>query len=268
MTKKQPAIYLPHGGGPCFFMDWTLGPADTWDNMEKWLRGLAEDIGTQPDAIIVISAHWETDDQVRVSSGQQPDLIYDYYGFPEHTYKLTYPAPGSPQLANQIAQQLMNNGIKCALDAERGYDHGTFIPLKLIYPQADIPVVQLSLRSDLDPAFHIEIGQALAGFREKNILIIGSGMSYHNLKKMMRGEGAKTESVKFDNWLSDACKLDATQRNDQLTHWRKAPNASDAHPREEHLLPLMVISGSAFQRGQKIFSDEVMGAKVSAFLFS
>ena len=268
MTNKQPAIYLPHGGGPCFFMDWTLGPADTWDNMEKWFRGLAQDIGTRPDAIIMISAHWETDEQIYVSSGQQPGLIYDYYGFPEHTYKLTYPAPGSPELANQIAQQLASNGIECTLDAERGYDHGTFIPLKLIYPQANIPVVQLSLRSDLDPAFHIKIGQMIAGFREKNILILGSGMSYHNLKKMMRGEGAKIESEKFDNWLSDVCELDTKQRNEQLINWRKAPYASDAHPREEHLLPLMVISGSASQRGEKIFSDEVMGANVSAFSFS
>jgi len=263
---KQPALYIPHGGGPCFFMDWTLGPKNTWDKMEDWLKNLSSSFD-RPDAIIVVSAHWETDNQIYVSSLSKPDLIYDYYGFPEHTYALTYPAAGSPELAAQIVAQLTRENIKCHVDTRRGFDHGVFIPFKLIYPDADIPIVQLSLHADLDPAFHRRVGQTLSSFRDQNVLIAGSGMSYHNLKKMMRGKGAETESQVFDDWLTSTCQLEEKERNARLINWASAPYAMAAHPKAEHLLPLMVIAGTSTEKGERVFSDQVMGAWVSAFRF-
>jgi len=269
-SNRQPAFYIPHGGGPCFFMDWTLGPADTWDKMKGWLQNLSSSITTKPSAIIVISAHWETEKQIYVSGNSQPDLIYDYYGFPDHTYNLSYPAPGSPQLASEIANQLNRDNIKCDIDGSRGFDHGTFIPFKLIYPEADIPIVQLSLRADLDPEFHINVGRSLSSFRDNNILIVGSGMSYHNLKEMMKGEDATDaldESEAFNSWLNESSLLNSAERNQQLINWASAPSAIAAHPREEHLLPLMVIAGTSTDKAENIFTDKVMGARVSAYRF-
>lgn len=264
---KQPSLYIPHGGGPCFFMDWTFGPANTWDKMENWLKNLASTLKQQPSAIIIISAHWETKDQVCVTSGSMPKLIYDYYGFPAHTYELTYPSPGSPKLAKQVVEQLNNDDIVCETDSERGFDHGVFIPLKLIYPAANIPIVQLSLRADLDPSFHIRVGESLSAFRNKNIIIVGSGMSYHNLNKFMKGTGAEDESLAFNQWLTKSCLLETQERNRQLIKWYLAPFAKVSHPREEHLLPLMVIAGSATEKGKTIYSDQVMGTHISAIQF-
>lgn len=179
-TQRLPTYFIPHGGGPCFFMDWN--PKDAWDGMAAFLRQLRHDVGTTPQAVLVISGHWETD-VLSLTSSSAPELLFDYYGFPEHTYQLTYPAPGSPELAAQVAQLLGEAGIPSQLDGSRGFDHGVFIPFKLVYPEAEIPVVQLSLRADLDPAFHLAVGRALAPLREQGVLIIGSGMSYHNLRR-------------------------------------------------------------------------------------
>lgn len=262
-----PALYIPHGGGPCFFMDWTMGPQDTWDRMAHWLEGIPATLPMQPDAIVVISAHFE-EEITTITGNPQPTLIYDYYGFPEHTYTLTYPAPGNPALAQKIHTLLTSAGIIARLDPHRGFDHGLFVPLKLIYPKANIPIVQVSLTSDLDPAAHFAVGQALASLRTENILIIGSGMSYHNLGKLFDGSAGTTSDC-FDMWLTaTVTATDTDLRKQQLMGWSTAPAARDAHPREDHLLPLMVIAGTAAdEQAQCVFTDRVMGATVSAYQF-
>ncbi|MBT9548046.1 MAG: dioxygenase [Candidatus Sericytochromatia bacterium] len=264
-SKRLPAFFIPHGGGPCFFMDWTMGPADTWDGLAAWLRQMADQVGQRPSAILVISAHWETP-AVTITGHARPELIYDYYGFPEHTYHLTYPAPGAPALAKQIQTLLNAADIPAQVDAERGYDHGVFIPLKLIYPDAEIPVLQISLRADLDPAFHHQLGQALAPLREQGVLLIGSGMSFHNLRVF--GRDVRPQAREFDTWLSQAVAQTSTDRAEQLNAWGQAPSGRFSHPREEHLLPLMVIAGAAEQEpGKKVFEGEIMGSVISAFQF-
>jgi aromatic ring-opening dioxygenase catalytic subunit (LigB family) len=261
--NSMPSVYLPHGGGPCFFMDWP-GDPHLWDSMGAFLRGL----GTQlphPKAIVVVSAHWE-EDAFTVTGSQNPSLFYDYYGFPPHTYQLQYPASGSPQLAERIQQLLTAAGLPAATDNQRGFDHGMFIPLLLVYPDADIPVVQLSLKTGLDPATHIRAGQALAGLRDEGVLFIGSGMSFHNMQGFFRG-GFDHPSHQFDQWLTDAA-TDANHREVKLTDWANAPGARACHPREEHLLPMMVIAGTASaEPGRKIFECDIKGATISAFLF-
>ena len=263
--QRLPAFFIPHGGGPCFFMDWTMGPADTWDALAAWLRQMADQVGQRPSAILVISAHWETP-EVAITGHARPELIYDYYGFPEHTYQLTYPAPGAPALAEQIQSLLTAAGIPAQVDAERGYDHGVFIPLKLIYPEAEIPVLQISLRADLDPAFHHQLGQALAPLREQGVLLIGSGMSFHNLRVF--GRDVRPQAREFDTWLSQAVAQTSITRAEQFKAWGQAPSGRFSHPREEHLLPLMVIAGAAEQEpGEKVFEGEIMGSVISAFQF-
>lgn len=270
-TEKQkhrlPTLYIPHGGGPCFFMDWTMGPANTWDNMQRWLTQLGDTIQPVPKAMVVVSAHWETE-IITINNGAHPPLLYDYYGFPEHTYQLQYPVPGSPALAEKIATLFSAWGIASSMESERGYDHGLFIPLLLAYPDANIPIVQVSLYTSLDPASHLQIGRALTPLRSEGVLIIGSGMSYHNMGGLMRQDAPNRESDRFDEWLTKICTLPAKERDEQLCRWSKAPSARVAHPREEHLLPLMVMAGAAADdRGRRVFTDRVMGATVSAYQF-
>ena len=259
-----PTLFIPHGGGPCFFMDWS--PPDTWKNMGAWLAALADSIGVTPKAVVVISGHWEQP-EFAVTGSQHPPLIYDYQGFPPHTYQLRYDAPGAPALAHQIAGLLHQAGFPARVDPERGFDHGVFIPFKLIYPQAEIPIVQLSLKTGLDPSVHIWVGRALQPLRQQGVLIVGSGMSYHNLRGFGTEFGAASDQ--FDAWLADAvCAPSAQMRNQKLEHWQAAPHARLAHPREEHLLPLMVASGTAGEHlGHRIFTDRVMGVTVSAYRF-
>jgi aromatic ring-opening dioxygenase catalytic subunit (LigB family) len=230
------------------------------------MRALAANVGARPKAIVVISGHWEEKD-FTVTSAPHPPLLYDYYGFPEHTYRLQYPAPGSQALAQQIQDLLSDAGLDSRADAQRGFDHGVFIPFLLIYPDASIPVVQLSLRSSLDPAVHLRAGLALTSLRSQGVLIVGSGMSYHNL----RGFGSRpvAASDEFDNWLTQTVTdPDSARRNQLLTGWSHAPSARLAHPREEHLIPLMVAAGAAgSDPGSRILSDRVMAATISAYQF-
>jgi aromatic ring-opening dioxygenase catalytic subunit (LigB family) len=262
-----PTLYVAHGGGPCFFMDWTMGPADTWDSMGDWLRQIGGTLSTVPKAIIVVSAHWEAP-VVTVGNSARPPLIYDYYGFPEHTYAIRYDAPGFPQLAQDICELLAGSSLACAVDDQRGFDHGVFIPLKLMFPDATIPVVQVSLQQNLDAAAHLEIGKALGLLRERGVLIVGSGMSYHNLPVLMSGTEVIADSDLFDEWLVETCALEGAARNERLKHWQDAPAARSAHPREEHLLPLMVAAGAGGNASaERIYNDRVMGSMVSAFRF-
>ena len=264
--KRQPTLFIPHGGGPCFFMDWS--PADTWLGMGNFLKSIASTLPQRPSAIVLVSAHW-LEPQFSVTGHPRPGLIYDYRGFPPHTYELTYPAPGHPPLAERVTQLIKDDGGAAQVDAERGFDHGTFIPLKLVFPGADIPVIQLSLRKDLDPQAHLQVGHALAALRNENVLIIGSGMSFHN----MRGYGDSQFSAPsdaFDQWLTDAVQSPAAERAQRLQDWAKAPHAHLCHPPggEEHLIPLFVAAGAGgAEPGEKIYSERVMQTTISAFRF-
>lgn len=269
MTEKNevlvPTFFIPHGGGPCFFMDWPGQPA-MWDRMAEFLRNLNDFVGSRPQAVVVISGHW-VEDEFTVTANANPPLIYDYSGFPEHTYHLQYPAPGSPELAHQIQHLLGKAGFVVKSDAERGFDHGVFIPFKLIYPDADIPIVQLSLKTGLNPATHIRAGEALHELRQQGVLIVGSGMSFHN----MRGfTPAFTDaSRRFDDWLTASIsEPNAEVRNSLLECWKDAPDAQLSQPYPDHLLPLMVAAGAAgADAGRKIFEDEVLNVVVSGFAF-
>lgn len=269
MTEARlPTLFIPHGGGPCFFMDPPRQGPDPWKSMGDHLRGIAASIGQRPRAVLVISGHWE-ETRPTVTASAAPPLIYDYYGFPAHTYQLRYPAPGAPRLAAEIRLRLDQAGIPAVENTARGFDHGVFVPFLLIYPEADIPVVQLSLAASLDPAAHLAIGRALQPLRDEGVLIVGSGMSYHNMHGFRTPAGAAQSEV-FDRWLTDALvDPDLARRWDSLARWSDAPAARDAHPREEHLLPLMVAAGAAADSaGARIFSDTVMrGARISGYRF-
>jgi aromatic ring-opening dioxygenase catalytic subunit (LigB family) len=267
--NRLPTLFIPHGGGPCFFMDPPPGDPHVWDKMAAYLRGIAASLDTRPKAILVISAHWETA-RPTVGSGAQPPLLFDYYGFPEHTYRLEYPAPGSPELAARVRALLANAGIVSDEDPDRGFDHGVFVPFLLAFPEANIPVVPLSLRADLDPAAHLAIGCALAPLRDEGVLIVGSGMSYHNLREFWSTRPEDLQAAEhFDAWLAEAVEHpESDARNAQLAAWSQAPGARAAHPRSEHLLPLMVAAGAGgADRGRRTYRDRVFGKAVSGFQF-
>jgi aromatic ring-opening dioxygenase catalytic subunit (LigB family) len=231
-----------------------------------FLRTLAERFPT-PDAILLISAHWEAPVPT-LNAMAAPPLLFDYYGFPAETYRITYPAPGQPGLAAHIADLLKAGGIDCELEDNRGYDHGVFVPMKLLYPRADVPIVQLSLIKGLDAQRHIELGRCLAGLREQNIAIIGSGMSFHNLQAVFAGEQPqyRAASDQFDAWLRDTlCNpaYTAADRSAAMSNWLAAPHARFCHPRAEHLLPVHVCYGAASKAGEVLFNEVLMGHKVS-----
>ena len=259
-----PSLFIPHGAGPCFFMEWTRGPRDEWDRTAAWLKGVIAGLPERPKAILVISGHWE-EPAFTVGSGPRPELIYDYYGFPEETYRLRFDVPGSPALAHRVRDLIAAAGLPVAEDAGRGYDHGVFVPLKLVTPEADIPVVQLSLRRDLDPEAHLAVGRALRPLRDDGVLIVGSGMSWHNMGGFTPAFTAR--SAAFDGWLSQAM-ADPAGREEAIRHWDQAPYAREAHPREEHLAPLFVAAGAAQgEPGRVAFRDTVMDVVVSGFEF-
>lgn len=266
MSTRQPTLFIPHGGGPCFFMEWQ--PKHTWDSMAEWLRGFPATLPEKPKALLVISGHWEAD-PIRLTAGAHPPLIYDYNGFPPHTYELTWPAAGAPALAVQAQALLADSGIEATLDPTRGFDHGVFIPLKVAFPDADIPTVQLALRPDLDPAFHLALGAALAPLRDEGVLILGSGMSYHNMRGYRWQDNNPIPGADgFADWLTEAATAAPAERTALLARWAEAHGGRAAHPREEHLLPLMVVAGAAASdTGREVFRDRVMGAPISAYRF-
>jgi len=261
-----PTYFVPHGAGPCFFMDWN--PPGIWAPMETFLRGILATLPQKPRAILLVSAHWLTRD-FAVTAGTKPGMIFDYSGFPKHTYELRYPAPGDPALAARVVSLLQGAGLAAHEDAARGFDHGVFVPLLLIAPDADIPVVQLSLRGDFDPEAHLAAGRALRALRDEGVLIVGSGMSFHN----MRGYGDPRfgpVSDQFDLWLTHTVEGSPADRNAALEEWEHAPSARLSHPprAEEHLLPLFVAAGAAEGApGKRVFSDRVMETTLSAFRF-
>ena len=265
MHSRLPTYFISHGGGPWPFMPESL--SGTYRPLAAFLAGTPARIGVTPKALLVISGHWEESD-FAVMAHPQPPMLYDYYGFPPHTYQVLYPAPGSPQLAARVGALIAAAGLASHADRQRGFDHGSFTALSVMYPKADIPVVQLSLRRDFDPAAHIALGRALAPLRDEGVLIIGSGLSYHNLRAM--GAAGREPSRQFDDWLGAALNADPQARAKHLLRWEAAPAARFAHPREEHLLPLMVAVGAAFDEPcERVYhEDDFMGAiSVSSFRF-
>jgi aromatic ring-opening dioxygenase catalytic subunit (LigB family) len=239
MTTRMPTFFLSHGGGPWPYMDGDYRRAHA--KLEVSLQDLPATLPAKPKAILMISAHWE-EPAFTVNTSPAPGMLYDYGGFPSHTYEVVYPAPGDPALAERVVALIEAAGLPAARNAERGYDHGAFCTLVPMYPEADVPVVQLSLKRGLDPAEHLALGRALAPLRDEGVLILGSGFSFHNLR--LYGPQGEAPSAQFDAWLQSAV-LPADGRDAQLLAWAQAPAARLAHPREEHLLPLMVAAGAA-----------------------
>jgi aromatic ring-opening dioxygenase catalytic subunit (LigB family) len=266
---RFPTLFIPHGGGPCFFMDTPPDHPTLWDKMAAYLRGIDGSLGVRPHTVLVISGHWQTAlPTVNASLGHT--LLFDYSGFPEHTYRLTYPASGSPEVAARVLELLHTSGFGPAVDGQRGLDHGVFIPFKLIYPNAHVPIVQLSLQRDLDSATHLELGRALAPLRDEGILIVGSGMSFHNLRSFFVDDPrVNRPAEEFDEWLNDAVTAsDGKNRAAKLTVWQKAPGAIASHPTPEHLLPLLVVAGAAEgDLAMRTYSDRLMGKPISGFQF-
>lgn len=259
---RQPAFFIPHGGGPCFFMD---DPRGTWTGMERFLRSLPDRLPETPAAILVVSGHWETDG-FAFTGAEHPGLIYDYYGFPQHTYELRFDVPGAPQLAAEAATLLTKAGLNAHVDSDRGLDHGVFVPLKVAFPKAEVPVVEMSIDHNLDPALHLAAGRALAPLRDKGVAIIGSGMSFHNMRAY--GDPRFSEpSAAFDQWLTAAALSPAPKRAAALRHWAEAPAGRLSHPREEHLLPLMVAAGASTGPGERIYSEQILETALSGFQF-
>ncbi len=261
---KAQIVYFSHGGGPLPI----LGD-DSHKAMVEFMRKLPSQL-KKPAAILVISAHWE--ERVWTLLGAKtPTLFYDYYGFPDEAYNINYPAPGSPDLAKRITELLNKSNIPTRIDPQRGFDHGVFIPLKLMYPQADIPLLQLSLLHGLDPSAHLAIGKGLRELMHENILVIGSGFSFHNMPAFAwDGSNAPDPANDdFQNWLIDVCTgpISQTERERYLVDWPKAPSARYCHPREEHLLPLHVCLGMAGKAANVIFDDYILGKRALAFLW-
>jgi len=261
-----PVMYIPHGGGPL-----PLFGDKGHLKLINFLSTVSQHF-KRPSAILIISAHWEENNPTIINANKH-SLFYDYYGFPEESYQVKYPVSGHPDLANEIFQLLEHNNLNPQLDNNRGLDHGVFVPLKLIYPNADIPCVQLSLLNSLDPLDHIKMGKALAELRKKNILIIGSGLSFHNMRALMAypNNSNDLQNEAFQLWLINTCTdhdISETERMDKLTSWEKIPSARYAHPREEHLLPLHVCYGMCQNPAKLIFNDEILGEKACAFLWS
>jgi len=266
---RLPTLFIPHGGGPWPFMEAAFGPPGMWDGLRDYLASIPASLPVKPKAVLVISGHWETA-RPTVNVNPAPPLLFDYYGFPEHTYHLRYPAPGAPELASRVGALL--RGARFALDKERarGFDHGVFIPFMLIYPDADMPILQMSLQAHAPVATHLAIGRALAPLRDENVLIVGSGMSYHNLREFFSPtEAARLPAARFDDWLTDAVETeDAAQREAKLRAWLDAPGALASHPTPEHLEPLFVVAGAAeADHGKRAFHADIAGKPISGFQF-
>ena len=267
--EKLPVFFIPHGGGPWHVMADAFGDPVGYGKLKDYLVDLGQKCSPEIKAILVISGHWE-ETVPTVHFGTNPPLFYDYYGFPDFTYNLKWQAPGNPELALRIEEQLINAGFTSARETQRGYDHGTFVPFMIAFPEAKIPVVQLSMVNSLDPSTHIAMGKALEPLRYEGVLIVGSGMSYHNMRGFMSGgSSAANDSKLFGDWLTNTVEnLDPQKRNNSLVDWQKAPGARNSHPRSEHLVPLFVAAGAAgTDIGHRDYSGKLNSIHVSGYKF-
>ncbi|TGD73296.1 dioxygenase [Mangrovimicrobium sediminis] len=265
MNSNTQVLFLSHGGGPLPLLG-DPGHAALVERLREIAPGLR-----RPSAILVISAHWEAP-VATVTGAANPELIYDYYGFPPESYEIRYPCPGQPALADAVASAVAQAGIAVEVDTQRGLDHGVFVPLKIMYPAASIPCVQLSLTGDLDAAAHLALGQALRALEFENLLVIGSGFSFHNMRAFAaRTPAALEHNRAFEAWLQETIAspaLTEAEREARLRDWAQAPGARFCHPREEHLLPLHVCYGLAGRACDEAHSVPVLGYASSQFLWS
>lgn len=265
-TTRQPTFFLSHGGGPWPWMRQQMGT--TYDVLHGVLTGIPAALPSPPRAVLMVSGHWEHDD-FAVMASPSPAMLYDYGGFPAHTYQVRYDAPGMPELAGEVHDTLRAAGLPSSLDATRGYDHGSFVPMAVMYPDANVPMLQLSIRQDYDPAAHLAAGAALAPLRDQGVLVVASGLSFHDMRNM--GARGRQASATFDRWLDDTLVHASPQdRRTRLLDWASAPAARQAHPREDHLIPLLVAVGAAGDDpGTRIHHEEdfLGGLHVSSFRF-
>jgi len=250
---KLPTLFISHGGGPWPWMN-DLTQDTPYARLAKYLKEFPSKLEMRPKVIVIISAHWE-ESQFTIMSHAHPPMYYDYFGFPKDTYHVQYPAPGAPALVPKIKELLASAGIQLREDHARGFDHGTFVPLSLMFPEANIPVLQISMKTGYEPTKHMKLGQALAPLRDAGILIIGSGHSFHNLN--FAEPKATQHSQQFEEWLTNTlCFQDPAERIKKLVTWSSAPSAQKAHPKEDHLVPLFVAAGAApLSKGKKGFSE-------------
>lgn len=263
----MPVLCVPHGGGPL-----PLLGESSHDDIAAFLKRIGASI-PKPQAVLVISAHWETDVPT-VLEAATPSLLFDYYGFPPEAYQFRYPVKGASNIAYQVKALLMAEFGRCEVETERGLDHGVFVPMMLMYPNADVPIVQISVLSSLDPLEHIRMGKCLQTLRSSGVLILGSGNSFHNMRDMMSGVANKHSAAlarEFDHWLVDTMTnsdYDSNEREARLTAWDTAPAARFSHPREEHLLPMHVCAGAASMKAANLtFHEPVLGRQVSGYIW-
>jgi aromatic ring-opening dioxygenase catalytic subunit (LigB family) len=256
---KLPTYFISHGGGP---WPWLPDMRKMMATLETSLANMPAEIGEVPKAILMVSGHWEQDD-FAVQTSPAPEMVYDYGGFPSHTYQIKYAAPGAPAIAKRVTELLKAAGLPTHEDATRGFDHGVFSPMQVMYPEANIPLLQVSILHSYDPAAHFALGRALAPLRNEGVLIVGSGLSYHNLR--LFGPGAKVPSAAFDAWLDDAMHADPAKREELLLNWEKAPSARICHPQEDHLVPLMAALGAAEnEKATRVYHDTNVFGGVTA----
>ncbi|QFU02069.1 LigB family dioxygenase [Halomonas sp. THAF5a] len=263
MTPSTDVLFLSHGGGP--------RPLLGDPGHRELVTRLTEIAGRlpRPSAILVISAHWEAPVPT-ITASARPGLIYDYHGFPPEAYAIEYPCPGEPALAARVHRALTQAGLPARLDDRRGFDHGVFVPLKLMYPEADIPCVQLSLVDSLDAATHLAIGKALQALDVDDLLVIGSGFSFHNMGAFFAPDTPESQArnLAFEDWLEETCaslEIEEAERAERLIHWERAPHARFCHPREEHLLPLHVCVGLAQRPSDTHIAATVLGKTSGMF---
>lgn len=262
---KQPVVFVSHGGGP-----WNFIPQmqSEYPKTRQWLGQYFSNLPEKPKAILSITAHWE-EQAFTVSAAAQPQMIYDYGGFPDYTYQVQYPAFGDPILAKQVLQLLERARLPSEIHPDRGFDHGTFVPLCLMFPKADVPVVSLSIHSSYDPLLHFQLGQAIQPLREQGVLIMGSGLSYHNMRGFGTDQGLKA-SIQFGQWLNDVVtEKNILDRKNKILNWESAPAARAAHPYEDHLVPLMSVIGAAGDDvGHIAYVDRVMNVDMASYFFT
>jgi aromatic ring-opening dioxygenase catalytic subunit (LigB family) len=259
MSKRLPTYFISHGGGP---WPWIPDMRTMMRTLEVSLANMPQEIGVTPKAILMVSGHWEADD-FAIMSSPAPGMVYDYGGFPPYTYQIKYAAPGAPQIAARVAELLKAAGLPTHLDGERGFDHGVFAPMEVMYPKADVPLFQVAIRHGYDPEQHLALGRALAPLRDEGVLIVGSGLSYHNLRRF--GPAGKEPSAAFDAWLNTAMMADPATRVAALKAWEQAPAARICHPQEDHLIPLMAAVGAAEQeKATRVYHDTNVYGGVTA----
>lgn len=262
--RRNQAVFISHGGGPLPLLN-DPGHSELIESLTSIAQSLPK-----PKAVVLVSAHWE-EHTPTITANASPNLIYDYYGFPSESYAIDYPAPGHPELAKAVSHTLFKAGLDPALSQTRGFDHGLFVPLKIMFPEADIPCIQVSLMDNLDPDQHIQLGEALAHV-EEDFLLIGSGFSFHNLPAFFAEETPeqKQQALDFQMWLNEVCRSEALteeSRRRRLNNWQQAPGAHYSHPRAEHLMPLHVCYGFAGRPCNELATLKIMGKPASMMLW-